>query len=45
MESCPTQAVLPLVELAAAKIIRDSCIMSSKLFITTRSGIHHRVVR
>ncbi|MFO7904121.1 MAG: hypothetical protein R6U98_15765 [Pirellulaceae bacterium] len=26
MESCPTQAVLPLVELAADKIIRDRCI-------------------
>ncbi|MFO7901790.1 MAG: hypothetical protein ACQESR_21885 [Planctomycetota bacterium] len=26
MESCPTQAVLPLVGLAAEKVIRDRCI-------------------
>ncbi|MGM0487037.1 MAG: hypothetical protein ACQESR_09790 [Planctomycetota bacterium] len=26
MERCPTQAVLPLVGLAAEKVIRDGCI-------------------
>ncbi|MGM0489046.1 MAG: hypothetical protein ACQESR_20085 [Planctomycetota bacterium] len=29
MESCPTQAVLPLVGLAAEKIIRDRCSMET----------------
>ncbi|MFO7902211.1 MAG: hypothetical protein ACQESR_27155 [Planctomycetota bacterium] len=30
MESCPTQAVLPLVGLAAAKTIRDRCISGGR---------------
>ncbi|MFO7903036.1 MAG: hypothetical protein ACQESR_27070 [Planctomycetota bacterium] len=48
MESCPTQAVLPLVGLAAEKVIRDPYIPTSSPRPTT-SGIfltdHNRIIR
>ncbi|MGM0489971.1 MAG: hypothetical protein ACQESR_24845 [Planctomycetota bacterium] len=49
MESCPTQAVLPLVGLAAEKVIRDwynyNLLVTPEGAATVRGVLNHPCVR
>ncbi|MGM0491070.1 MAG: hypothetical protein ACQESR_30460, partial [Planctomycetota bacterium] len=45
MESCPTQAVLPLVGLAAEKVIRDRYSVSSRFVVFSAEEVLSDVAR